>query len=273
MIKQIIYRIIPRGLRIFIKRMYFSIRNDRTRFGIINIETTTYCNLRCKFCPNSKYERGLLKNKQLMTDYNFKKIINELSDNNYSGTISLQLYGEPLSDDRICEFVKYARTKCPSSRITINSNGFLLTNSLYKELVEAGVDDLLISQYTPTIQPNYVSVTKFINDNGLKNIITYRVLDGSIGSDAIYNRGGEIESPRLPDLPSCVYPVKVVHVNYKGEVIICCNDYHSSVVLGDTNKENLYDIWKSDRYCNLRKELDNFDFKYDLCKRCIGEKK
>jgi radical SAM protein with 4Fe4S-binding SPASM domain len=272
MLKKLIYKLVPRNIRISAKRIYYFLSGffKEDTFGIINIETTTYCNLRCKFCPNSKYERGLLKNKKLMEEGLFKKIINELSENNFSGTISLQLYGEPLSDERVPEFIKYIREKCPNSWITINSNGFFLTIELYEKLLESGSDNLLITQYTNVIQPNYKIVSEYLKDKPEKNKITYRILDGSVGSDAIYNRGGEIKLDRLPDLPSCVYPVKVVHINYRGEVLICGHDYHGKIVLGDTNKENLYAIWKSQEYTKLRKELNHFNFKYDLCKRCVG---
>ena len=37
-------------------------------FDTIALETTTYCNLRCSFCPNSNHERGLQKNEHSYKD-------------------------------------------------------------------------------------------------------------------------------------------------------------------------------------------------------------
>ena len=43
----------------------------------IYIETLTACNLRCSYCPNSVYERGLMKNNEEMDTELFYKIIDE----------------------------------------------------------------------------------------------------------------------------------------------------------------------------------------------------
>jgi len=36
--------------------------NGEQLFSVVEVETSTACNLRCNYCPNSVYERGLLKN-------------------------------------------------------------------------------------------------------------------------------------------------------------------------------------------------------------------
>jgi len=68
------------------------------------IETLTACNLRCSYCPNSVYERGLIKNNQEMETKLFFKIINELAELNWIGDIQPHSYGEPLLDERLPSF-------------------------------------------------------------------------------------------------------------------------------------------------------------------------
>ena len=47
-------------------------------FSIIEIETITACNKRCSYCPNSKFDRGLLINSKKIDINLFYKIINQL---------------------------------------------------------------------------------------------------------------------------------------------------------------------------------------------------
>ena len=56
-------------------------------FDGISIETTTYCNRRCSYCPNSTFDRGEKKNEKLMEVWLFKKIIDELRDIKYKSII------------------------------------------------------------------------------------------------------------------------------------------------------------------------------------------
>jgi 2-deoxy-scyllo-inosamine dehydrogenase (SAM-dependent) len=75
------------------------------------IETLTACNLRCSYCPNSVYERGLIKNNQEMETKLFYKIIDELAELNWVGDIQPHSYGEPLLDGRLPSFCSYIREK------------------------------------------------------------------------------------------------------------------------------------------------------------------
>ena len=285
-LKKQIYNLVPRNARIFAKEFYYGniispfwkLRNlivygKSDFFNGMCIETTTYCNLRCKFCPNSIYGRGLLENKKLLETETFKKIIDELSEIDYRDAIALHLYGEPLSDERLPEFVGYIRQSCPKAKIHLNSNGFLLTIPIYKSLVKAGVDDILVSQYGSSIPPNCNKVLTYLKRRPKKeNKITLRLFGSSdAGADAIYNRGGELKLDKMPDMPACVYPKKIVHIDFRGNVLICGQDYHGTVVLGNLKKERLLDIWDKPKYKELRKQLDNRDFRLDICKRCVGE--
>ena len=85
----------------------------------IYIETLTACNLRCSYCPNSVYERGLIKNNQEMETKLFYKIIDELADLNWVGEIQPHSYGEPLLDQRLPSFCSYIIQKLPLAKIAI----------------------------------------------------------------------------------------------------------------------------------------------------------
>ena len=44
-------------------------------FSIVSIETSTACNRRCPYCPNSIFERGLIKNERILETGIYHKII------------------------------------------------------------------------------------------------------------------------------------------------------------------------------------------------------
>ncbi|MEK6875352.1 MAG: radical SAM/SPASM domain-containing protein [Nanoarchaeota archaeon] len=269
MVKDIYYDYI---LHSIYSLMYFIRYGFFDFFDAIAIETTTYCNLRCENCPNSKYTRGLKGNTKLMDTNLFNKIINELAEINYRGTILLHFYGEPLTDKRIPYFVQYIKKKLPKSFIQINTNGFLLTLPLYKELLKSGLDRFFITQYTSVKPKNIDKIISYLKDKPKKdNLINYRVLGKDIG---LSNRGGEIKVDKCVDFerPICLYPTTAIHIDYFGNLVLCCNDYHSSVIFGNIKNEKLLNIWDKPSYKKLRKELRKKNFYLSICKKCVGRK-
>ncbi len=282
-IRQKIYSSLPKSLQKKSKNFYynkfiFPLYNLKYKlnynkwdfFDSISLETTSYCNLRCKFCPNSKYGRGLLKNKKLMDEKLFKKIINELAEINYRGHVLFHFYGEPLTDKRLPSLVEYTKKKLPRAKLQINTNGFLLTISLYKKLVDNGVKLFIITQYADSVPPNIKDLLDYLKTRPKKeNKIKYRILGEDIG---LSNRGGEINVKKNIDYerPICTYPNTAIPIDYNGNVILCCNDYHSSITFGNLKKEKLLDVWRKPHYKKLRDEMRKGIFKLPICKKCVG---
>ena len=282
-IKQSISSILPKKIKKRVKTIYYDnflyplynlkykfFYNSWDFFDSISLETTTYCNLRCKFCPNSIYERGLLKNKKLMDSNLFKKIINELRSINYRGKIRLHFYGEPLSDSRLPELIKYIRDKCPRNKVIVYTNGFLLTIELYQKLIKIGVNSFFITQYGTTKIPNIEKLMTYLKTRPkYENKITYRTLGVDLG---LSNRGGEIKVKNTVDYerPTCLYPSTSLHIDYLGNLVLCSNDYHSTIIFGNLKKEKLLDIWNKPNYKKLRNELKHYIFKLPICKKCVG---
>ena len=241
-------------------------------FDNVAIETTTYCNLRCSFCPNSKYERGLQKNEKLMEEKLFNKIINELAQVDYRGVISLYSYGEPCTDKRIARLVKYAKDKLPKSSVEINSNGFLLTVDIYKDLVKAGIDAINVSQYADKMPPNVKKVYEYLKTRPKKeNKIKYRIFNVET-YPLLSNRGGEFEMEESVNYerPICGYANHAQTIDYAGNWVLCCNDYHSTIKFGNLNDETIFEIWNKPYFKRIRKETNNGIYNLEICKKCVG---
>jgi radical SAM protein with 4Fe4S-binding SPASM domain len=248
---------ITSNLRIFFKYGSFDM------FKMIFIETITACNRRCSYCPNSKFDRGLIENTKKMEPGLFYKIIDELSRLRWSGYIEPHSYGEPLLDNRLLSFVSYIKNKLPSSTIQLFTNGDFLTVDLYKELIKTGVRQFYITQHLPELSGNVKKVLDYRKEYG-----DGKVLLLCFRRDKLNNRGGSVEVEGAVAIKKCKWPLHSIGVDYAGNVLFCCNDYFSTVKLGNINSERLIDIWNKPYYKKLRKEVKKGIFELEICKKC-----
>ena len=238
-------------------------------FNSIDIETSTTCNRRCKYCPNAVYDDHLLKNNKLMEPELFKKIIDMLAKINYNGRIGPSFYNEVLMDKRIIEFVRYAHEKLPSAKITIYTNGDYLTTDIFNKLIDAGVYEFIISQHSKKPTKNMKILMKYAKNNPERGM-KLKSYFPTIKSKVLYNRGGLIGIPkrRIVKLRKCMFPSNVLVINHKGDIILCCNDYFGRIVFGNVGKKTISEIWNQPKYKKIRKNLRKGKFDLDICRKC-----
>ena len=107
---------------------YFLKLNETDNFShprMIMIETRSRCNGLCSFCPANALVDT--RDDNYMTIELYQKIINELSDWDYSNRISIYNNNEPFLDRRIFDFISYTREKLPKAYIELKSNGTPVT--------------------------------------------------------------------------------------------------------------------------------------------------
>ena len=233
----------------------------------IYIETLTACNLRCSYCPNSVYERGLIKNNQEMDTELLYKIIDELEDLNWVGEIEPHSYGEPLLDERLPSFCTYTRQKLPLAKIGIYSNGELLNIDWYKKLVSAGVNKFRITQHLENESKGTQDVISYREKHGYDNVeFTYNRLNH------INSRGGLVDVDEGELRQECNYPDHHVGISFDGQIMICCNDYLNEVKVGNVSNEKIIDIWKKPIYKDIRTNIRSGNFTLNICKNCTDGK-
>ena len=233
----------------------------------IYIETLTACNLRCSYCPNSVYERGLIKNNQEMDPELFYKIIDELADLNWVGEIDPHSYGEPLLDGRLPSFCSYIRQKIPLAKIGIYTNGELLNIDWYKKLVSAGVNKFRVTQHLDNESKGTLDVIRYRENHGYDNVeFTYTRLK------YINSRGGLVDVDEGELRQECNYPDHHVGISFDGQILICCNDYLNEAKVGNVKDEKLIDIWQKPIYKDIRTNIRSGNFTLDICKNCTDGK-
>jgi radical SAM protein with 4Fe4S-binding SPASM domain len=107
--------------------------------GVMEIEPTTSCNLRCPQCPSGL--REFTRDTGMLDLPLFQKVIDEL----HPELIYLLLYfqGEPFLNKKFLEFVKYASQK--NIYTATSSNAHYFTDEMAKATVQSGLDRLIIS--------------------------------------------------------------------------------------------------------------------------------
>ena len=243
--------------------------NDWGLVDHIFIETITACNLRCSYCPNSIYDRGLIKNTKKMKTELFHKIIDELAELGWVGNIQPHFYGEPLLDDRITDLIRYAKSKIKGLTIYLVSNGEKLDVDLYLKLIDAGVDRFMVTQHLPKPAKGVLDVLDYRKSNGTNGVgFEYDKFYEKKGR-SFKNRGGLVKiKEETTKTTKCELPNRTLGFDYAGNVILCCDDYFNVVKLGNINEEKLIDIWNKPHYKKIRKDISRGIFNLDICKRC-----
>jgi MoaA/NifB/PqqE/SkfB family radical SAM enzyme len=68
-------------------------------------------------------------------------------------------------------------------------------------------------------------------------------------------------------LEFCQFPWSSMTVKSNGEAAMCVEDYNNEIILGDTKKESLHDIWNGQKYHKLR--YDHFNLTRHI--KCTGQ--
>ncbi|MBU2544918.1 SPASM domain-containing protein [Patescibacteria group bacterium] len=215
----------------------------------VAIEINSACNRRCAWCPNHTNHREV----KFLDEKVFFKAIDELRAMNFRGKITFNLYNEPLLDERLLGFISYVKKNIPLASQYLNTNGDLLNLDIWEKLRKAGLDYANISQYDGKINENIEKILKGIDLKEKKHFRAF-VFD----QDSICNRGGLLKSKREIKVPLkkyCSQPFYQLCIDYKGKVVLCCNDYHGAVVMGDVRNNSIEELWGNGKFRHYRKEL------------------
>ncbi len=227
----------------------------------IEVETHSFCNRRCDYCPNSVGDR-LTENRRIPEDI-WRLLLDNLREIDFAGQFILTSYNEPLADPMILQRIREVRDHLPKVRMGIFTNGDYLRPGSFDELAAAGLDYLHVSihtspgeAFTDTGAVNRIAKlgqrldAVVLVHHQLQDLVVAEIEHEKLDIDiraANYwkhgsNRAGLITAfPPQPvrTLP-CHYPFLHFHMGFEGTVVPCCN------VRSDAEAHKPY------RYGNLR---------------------
>lgn len=230
---------------------------------MVEIETYTRCNRRCKYCPNFDHQRPDV----FMSEELYQNILDQLVDFDFQGRISHHFYNEPLLDSRLCSFIAQARFRIPKCRIVLYSNGDFLTKDMFLQLLEAGIDIAWVTNHGTS--KKHCSWRYELSDKQLEKL-RYQT---NKNPDIFWtNRGGLLPEVATIDQPltvPCTAIATTLVVTAEGDVVLCYEDYEGQEKLGNLHDKTIADIWNSERAVYIRERLLMGDRNCSaICQKC-----
>jgi MoaA/NifB/PqqE/SkfB family radical SAM enzyme len=272
-------------------------------FNTLAIETSAVCNRSCVFCPVHRDDRP----DEYMSMNTIRKIVDELRFLRWAGRITTYIYNEPMRDKRLVEILQLMRKELPRVCLMVSTNGdYLRSRGDIDRLFEAGVNQLLINVYSASdgsadsakvergvvlARTRETRIREWVDQTGVfqrGSVYTYlrpprRVChvvakygvnnnDRNLADYELQNRSGNIEwfQPGLtnPLERGCVRPFRFLNINWRGDGILCCNDYHGVTNFGNVAEKSLVEIWNHPALHLYRKHLQDRDRHVPLCDKC-----
>lgn len=243
--------------------------------SLFEISNSGMCNRKCAFCPRSDPNYNHVN--QFISQELHDKIYNELNENEFSGSVIFSGFAEPLLDKRIYKQIQDIRNKLPDANIELITNGDPLNHERIEKLFDAGLSYLLVSAYDSEEQA--ISYRKMLAKTKV-DPSNYIVRNRYYGEDkdfgiTISNRGGnmnntayKIESTKEPLKHKCTYPAYTFFIDYNGDVLTCSHDWGKEMIMGNLNKNNIFEIWTGKKFSFARKQLLNAKRNFSPCDVC-----
>lgn len=263
---------------------------------IVDIETSSYCNRSCHYCParDPRYKRNTEQN--LMPDQVWRRIVQDLETLGYSSTISLNLYNEAMADPTLESKIEEVKSRLPHCVVKFNSNGDFLDYKRIKRLEEAGLDAIFITLH-PAAGASYDDDDRLRHLKQFFDRIRYEgPLDTfekqvKIRSEFFFDslrilvmcdNWGDLGTSRgglIPELNAshrtlpCWRPIREFTISHQGHVYPCCQIFPDEEAnfmycLGNVLDSRLWEIYGSRSAVQWRRNLLPFSPKSSICKSC-----
>lgn len=238
--------------------------NASYMFHAVELEINSMCNRRCGYCPNSFAKRP----SGYMDRAVFDKIIGELGAMNYDGRVSYHFYGEPLLDKRLPDMVRDTRLRVPRAFIEIYSNGDFLTLPIFRDYLARGLDNFLITQHDNEVPENLQQILDAATPDERGKLVIRFAKDRNLinRSGLIAAKEGDGKPPGASASP-CDWPLSIMVITQAGNVVLCCNDYFESEVIGNVASDSLREVWTNDKFTAFRAALARGD--RSVSKLCV----
>lgn len=232
----------------------------------LDIELTNRCNLSCKICPHHGPDRINERIPQDMDFELYKKIIDE---GQWKGlkAIKLNYGGESLLYDKLIQAIRYAKKKGILD-VQLNTNALLLNEKLILQLIDSGLDLIIITDYENDKQ--FQKVLKLSTCKELLQSQTPTIRIKTNDPDAWIDVADEIvpnnyfnynkEEVFLPSKFKCAQPWQRFLILADGTVCSCsCGLLTPEKILGNAWHFTLEELWNGKqmkflRYCHEFRE-------------------
>ncbi len=280
--------------KFYIYRYRFNHYPNRFKIGKFPLdiiaEASNACNLRCTMCFQSDARLPISKTTKhsLMDMKTFKKIVDEAARYQLPA-LKLNWRGEPMLNRNFTEMIRYAKSK-GILEVTSLTNGTLMDETMSREIVDAKMDQLVISidgftQETyekirigasyDTVISNLENLLD-IRGKSKKPFIRLQYTESDVNRDETSRfyeywrkRVDEITISYVKDfiypgtdavdnIPvyeySCKQPFQRLIIMSDGTVTVCATDIMGSLSIGNVNDTDLIELWNCEKIKKLREQ-------------------
>ncbi len=259
------------------------LRDDTPLFAIVEFNIWGACNRRCPFCPVSDPDVYTNKREGIELTH-YEKILMDLRDISFDGTILWSMFSEPLLHKGINDLAIITKKILPAVRLQIVSNGDMIRKHNHKlmELLSNGVDQVQFSLYDDAAQyQEFIAIRDRLGFTEEQMMLRRRYLENGNFNLTISNRAGlvdsnefrsldeqKVERETLPLKKRCFYPFYQIAIDYNGDVLLCPHDWSKDLILGNAVSEHIWDIWTGEKVNNVRSSLAVSNRDLDPCTKC-----
>lgn len=271
---------------------------------LVNIETSSVCNLKCIHCPPQLNEFKSQRRKHNFIDMDvFNKVMDEI-DKFGNRSISLHKDGEPLIHPQIRSILNRVK-KFNNHKVYLTTNGHYLTEENIRLILENKIDIINLSLGASN-KEFYEKVRGKRFDSLIKNVHSLlsqielsdwkpRVLVQIINLDDVEDIESEIEKfknywkdynvelavwdklnwgvfnndTKFKFRYPCYSLWESFNINSNNFVTACCMDWKQELLFGDITKESIKEIWNGTRIKELRKQhIEGKENDIPMCAKC-----
>ncbi len=278
------------------------------RLRYVSLETHTVCTQRCSFCPvsiaprNRHYMPTELFTRLVREIAEFRETIEAVTLNNYN---------EPTADRRFTEQVRIMLEHALPVAVLSNGSTFTpdKVDALVEmgpiTYLSVNISSLDRERYAAERQrdhlPKVLEHLDYMKDRLVAETMDLIVLghgDEQHQADAkalrqrfagsrfkvrdfeIMDRAGYLPIGRKPDKPferlrGCnntgSRPIEHLHINPKGQCLLCCEDYDEHHKVGDLTVQTIHDVMSGEEMAQLRRMVYGVDDAPNdfICRKCV----
>lgn len=241
----------------------------RDMFEHAYFEANAACNWnKCWYCPQTTDRRASGQ----MSDQVFESMLSQLQKlgrRGFKGVLGPVFFNEPtMLGERLAEMMGEAHKRLPLAWLQINTNGITLTPNYTQKLLDAGVNQIIVTKHDGAPTKNLDQVLAAMPEEQERGRIIVRTLD----EIKLWNRAGLVNVPqnKVLHLERCRMASNQLTLDWRGNVIFCCNDYKTRHVEGNITKRSIKEIWEDPIFVARREQARRGLYTLALCRSCMG---
>lgn len=242
---------------------------DRTlMFKELDIETVSTCNRSCPTCLRNSSPRADVRERfgkpHYLPTYTVLEILDQAKMIGFTGTVNLSHFNEPLQDERLALFGRYAKDLLVFETVMFHTNGDLLTQRRADSL-DGSFDCATVALYDDDSQENRDRLQNMMPNTRLiwtggEHIVTH------FSPSASLREWVEMSRPQ----PCRRGAQRRAIIDYRGNLLLCCEDIGAWPSFGNISDTSLYDLWFSNKHMTVLATLNEPGGRerYAYCRSC-----